>query len=431
MSRKLHILLIVFIFFNTVKSYGQSAVPFLMIPTSAEGNGMGGIAASLISDDAISTISNPAQLGIFSLDNIFNASTYTPKTPWLPSFSDELSLDATAFNAGINLKNYIPLPAPISLGIGYSQVYFDLGNFNLTSLSNPQVISSFHAYDRCDNLSFGIGIDYKVKLSLGYTFKWIDSELPGIGSEGQVGIDAAKLPAHDYGAILQVPVIDVISDASEMPIEFNNKVAPMFDLTFGYERRNVGGEINYDIQEQSDPLPRQGVLGWNFEIGFKSEICNRPWKLLSFTWGREAEDILVIATYPENISAAGDTTYSRIISYKNGLGGIRPFNNLVLGHTYGQISLQTGWQFQVAECFYIRGGSYTSPDELIYSTHGESFKLNGFLRLLASLNIIEPGSKLFSCFLDHFDLQYHVSNYTSTSSPIDGTTFKAINIVIR
>ncbi len=152
---------------------------------------------------------------------------------------------------------------------------------------------------------------------------------------------------------------------------------------------------------------------------------------MTFTWGREAEDVLVIVTGIENISAAGDTTYSRIISYKNGLGGIRPFEDLVLGKTYGQMDLQTGWQFQVAECLYIRGGSYISTGELIYSTHGESFKLNGFLRLLESLNMIGPDSKLFSYFMDHFDLQYHVSNYTSPASLVSGTIFQSINIVFK
>lgn len=424
MGHSLWIILLAFAILGTAESYGQveTGVPFLMIPISAEGNGMGGIGASLISDDAISTISNPAQLGIFSLDNLFNAGTYSPKTPWLPSFSNDLSLDATAFNAGMNFNKYFALPAPISLGIGYSQVYFDLGNFTETSPYAPTPIGTWHAYEKSDNLSFGIGIDYKVKLSLGYSFKWIDSELAPQDS----GVGAAKLPAHDYGAILQVPVVDIISDAYETPIRCNGKISPMFDLTFGYARRNVGGEVNYGIQGQSDPLPRQGVLGWNFEIGLKSEVKNKPWKVLTFTWGREAEDILV------NVSSANDSPYTRTISYKNGLGGIRPFDNLVLGETFGQIYLQTGWQFQIAECLYIRGGSYTASGELIYSTYGESFKLNGFLQLLASLNIIEPDSKLFSYFLNHLDLQYHFSNYmSSVNSLISGTTFQSINIVLK
>lgn len=427
MSHKLHIFILASVVFYTANSYGQTGVPFLMIPTSAEGNGMGGIGASLISDDAISTISNPAQLGIFSLDNLFNASTYIPKTPWLRTFSDDLSLDATAFNAGIDLKNHFNLPAPVSIGVGYSQVYFDLGEFQ-NFAPDGTVISSWDAYEKCDNLSFGIGIDYKVKLGLGYSFKWIDSELVPLDT---LGAGAAKLPAHDYGAILQIPIIDLVSDAIERPIEINNEITPMFDLTFGYARRNVGGEVNYGYAVTSDPLPRQGVLGWNYTIGLKYDINNQPWKLLTFTWGREAEDVLVIATAVENVYTPGDTTYSRITSYKNGLGGIRPFENLVLGKTYGQISLQTGWQIQFAECLYIRGGSYTGPGELIYSTQGIGVELNGFVKLLEFLSIIKPNSNLPSYLLDHFDLQYNHSKYSSSTSPVNGTTIDAINIVIK
>lgn len=183
-----------------------------------------------------------------------------------------------------------------------------------------------------------------MKLSLGYSLKWIDSELAPFGPEGEPPASGvAKLPAHDYGAVLQIPVVEIASDISETPIKINDKVAPMFDLTFGCARRNIGGEVNYGTLF-SDPLPRQGVLGWNFEIGLKSEINNRPWKLLTFIWGREAEDVLV------NVSVTGDSIYTRTISYKNGLGGIRPFDNLILGRTFGQIYLQTGWQFQIAEC---------------------------------------------------------------------------------
>jgi hypothetical protein len=175
MGHKFRIFLLAFVLLNTAKSHAQveTAVPFLIIPNSPEGNGMGGIAASLISDNAISTISNPAQLGIFSLNDFFNASTYTPKTPW----ANGISLDATALNAGINLKKYLDLPTPISFGVGYSRVYFDLGNVNYTSPDNPQTIAAEHEYEKSDNLSFGIGIDYKVKLGLGYSSKWINSKL--------------------------------------------------------------------------------------------------------------------------------------------------------------------------------------------------------------------------------------------------------------
>jgi hypothetical protein len=411
------------IFFYAANSCGQTGASFLAIPNSPEGNGMGGVEASLVSDDAISTISNPAQLGIFGLNDFFSASTYTQKTALYPGWGIPWTLDATAFNGGANLKKYLGIPLPVSIGIGYSRIHYVAGTSNV------------NASDKTDNLSFGIGIDYGVKLSLGYTFKWIDSDLGTVwsGPDSILGRLAAKLPGRDYGVMVQVPVMELFSDALDKSIELNDTMTPMFDLTFGYARRNEGSEVNYGYGI-FEALPRQGVLGWSFEIGLESELKKKPWKLLTFTWGREAEAMLASYGFTTEISPTGDTTYSGNISYRSGLGGIKPFDNLILGKDFGSVYHQTGWQIQFAECLFIRGGSYNSPlgGEFSYSTHGESFELNGFLRLLESLNVVSFDSNWFSYLIDHFDLQYHYSHYSGSSDVFyDGTTFKAINLVVK
>ena len=80
MSKRLCGLFIAVFLFNIseVLGQGETAVPFLMIPNSVEGNGMGGIAASLVSDDAISTISNPDN-SEFSAWIIFSMPAPTPQ----------------------------------------------------------------------------------------------------------------------------------------------------------------------------------------------------------------------------------------------------------------------------------------------------------------------------------------------------------------
>ncbi len=433
MGNRTKALVLAFIFMVSARGYGQgeTGVPFLMIPTSVEGNGMGGVAASLITDDAISNFSNPAQLGVFGLSNSLSLSTYSPKTDWLPGFASGLSLDATALSAGLKLNRHFNLPVPISVGVGYSQVYFDLGEFTRVT-PDGTVIGTWNAHEKSDLLTVGIGIDYVVKFGLGYSFKWIDSELGPFGTGQEAGTGIAKVPAHDFGAILQVPLIDVVSKLQKAPVAFNDELAPLFDLTFGYAERNVGGGVSYGMQIQSDPLPRQGVLGWNFEAGLMSEVNHRPWKLLTFTWAREAEDVLVSLKTIETVPAPGDTMYTNLISYKGGLGSIRPIDNLLLGKTYGEIALQKGWQIQVAECLYIRGGSNTDVGTLLYQTHGESFHLNGFLKILASLGVWNPRHGWGAYFLSHFDLQYSTSVYTSSRNGfINGTRFSSINIVFK
>ncbi len=410
---------------------GETAVSFLLIPTSVEGNGMGGVAASLVTSDAISTISNPAQLGFFGLNNDLSLSTYTPKTGWLPGNSGSgLSLNATALSAGLQLNRYAKLPAAISLGVGYSQVYFDFGTFTTSPANTSTGASQFHAYDKADNITFGVGIDYVVRLGVGYNFKWINSKLrPSVPAQTAGPIEA-KVPAHDFGMILQIPVVDVASHFRGEPVTFNNRVSPLLNLTLGYASRNVGEEISY--AGQSDPLPRQAALGWNFEVGLSSQVNDRPWKLLSFTWAREATDVLVSSSTKEVASAPGDTSYVSTFSYGSGLGDMRPIDNLLFGKTHGTIDLMKGWQVQLAECLYFREGSYTGVGGLLYDTRGASFKLNGFLKLLASLGIWNPAYDWGAYFVDHFDLQYSRSIYTSTqNSLINGTEFNSINIVFK
>lgn len=429
---KLFAFLLSFLIGSECYGQGETAVSFLMIPSSVEGNGMGGIAASIVTDDAISNISNPAQAGMFSLGNSLSVSTYSPRTDWLPRFASGLSLDATALSAGMRIDRSLKLPVPISIGIGYSHVYFDMGMFNQTLPSGPTIVSSFHAYEKSDQLTFGIGIDYFVKVGLGYSYKWIDSRLAPFGTEQEAGLGTAKVPAHDFGAMLQIPVVDIISKIRRRPLEFNDMVSPLFNLTFGWAERNIGGGVKYGAATQSDPLPRQGVLGWNFEIGLRSKVNNRPWKFLTFTWAREAEDVLVDVRTFERVPTPGDTVYTNQYSYRSDLGSVEPWNNLVLGKWNGEIALQKGWEIQFAECLYFRGGSNTDVGYLVYKTHGASYHLNGFLKLLASLSIWNPQDGWGAYILNHFDLQYNSSEYTSNvNSAINGTKFSSINFVLK
>lgn len=49
---------------------GEAALPFLLIHSSPEGNGWGNVAVAVVSENPINTITNPAQLGWFSLRGI-------------------------------------------------------------------------------------------------------------------------------------------------------------------------------------------------------------------------------------------------------------------------------------------------------------------------------------------------------------------------
>ncbi len=409
----------------------NTAVPFLTIPSSVEGNGMGGIGASLVTEDAISNISNPAQLGIFSLSNSFSASSYAPKTEWLPSFGGGQSLDASAVSAGLRLDRDVKLPAPISLGIGYSTVYFNLGSFTTFDPNNPSAVSSYNAFEKADMLTLGVGINYIVKFGLGYTYKWIDSEVAPAGLGHPIGSGAAKAAAYDLGAMLQIPVVDIASRLGHTPLVFGEGVSPLFNLTFGWTERNIGGGLYYPFQRQSDPLPRQGILGWNFEIGLQTRVDRQPWKLFSFTWAREASGILVSVQTTAAPDSSGYPVYTNHVSYMGGLGKIHPVANLLYGQTTGDITVEKGWQIQVAQCLYFREGSSSPFGGYAYNTKGESFHLNGLVMLLESFHIWNPQHGWLAYLVDHVDLQYNTSVYTSRTSLLNNTRFSSINIVFK
>ncbi|MER3524931.1 MAG: hypothetical protein C4326_13005 [Ignavibacteria bacterium] len=81
-------------------SQGQAAVPFLLIHSWPEGNGWGNVAAAVVSDNPINTMSNPAHLGLFSLRGNVSASLYVPKTNWLPTLGvPDMTYHVWAMNA--------------------------------------------------------------------------------------------------------------------------------------------------------------------------------------------------------------------------------------------------------------------------------------------------------------------------------------------
>jgi hypothetical protein len=402
------------------RAQGEAAVPFLQITPSPEGNGMGGISASQRTDDAFATIANPGQLGLFGLTNLFNASTYTPRTNWMPQFHiSGLTYGVTALNAGYNFRDILSLPFDLSAGIGYSRVSLDLGTFVVTSPSGPAGIGSFEAKEHCDSYSFGIGFDYCVRLGIGFNFKNIESHLSPVGTEQEEGAGSGSASARDFGLLLEVPIVELFTDLSGTSLEIAPRVFPFLDLSLGYVRANVGDEISYPAAEQADPLPRTAVTGVGLEVGLIGKSGESDWKIASFGLLRQGDDLLVTRN--------PDGTFE----YQSGLGDMRFWNDVVLGNQNSKITMRRGWQLQVAEILYLRGGSVESPG-LSYTTSGYSACLGGLLKLVGLLTPGTESEESWVAFVaHHFDLQFHASTYSETTSPISGTTSQSLNLVVK
>ncbi|HUI29818.1 MAG TPA: hypothetical protein VLX91_06340 [Candidatus Acidoferrales bacterium] len=436
------ILLVLCLFSATIQiadAQGLLDAGVMEIQPSADANGMAGIAASLPSDNATATIANPAQLGLFSLTGFLNTSIYVEKTPWLPniSWTSDHSLNTSAANIGMNLGNFLKLPLQCSLGAGYSRVFLDQGTVEWTT-AQMDTSGFFHLSERQEDYAIGVGFDWFVKLGLGYTFKSVALEEAGLDSTGNQL--SPKANAHDYGIMAQIPVVEIASHLADQPIILSPDMSPIFNINIGYARRNIGEYVSYP---PSPLLPRTATLGLNFEIGIKTDIKNRNWNLFSFIWAREAEDLLaaakLIAITPVSNNGYG---YSYENFYKSGIGDIEPIDNLILGRTYGKVALRKGWQVQLAEFLYVRGGSFEGVEfpfgvtyqgiGYSYSTLGTSVKLSGLLKLLAAFDIVDIEDGPLAFLADHLDLQYHFSEYTNgVNTGADGTTFKEINLVIK
>jgi hypothetical protein len=149
-----------------------------------------------------------------------------------------------------------------------------------------------------------------------------------------------------------------------------------------------------------------------------SNAGSSEWKLASFRLAHQADDLLIVR-HPDGSS-----------EYQSGLGDIQFVDNVILGKANSKATVRKGWQVQVAEFLYLRGGSVDGPG-LAYSTSGFSICLGGFLKFLGLVSPSLEKASWVDFMGKHFDLQYHSSKYSDTTSPINGTSSAALNLVVK
>jgi hypothetical protein len=399
----------------------QTAVSFLTVSSSPLGNGMGGVAATVPSSEASSVIANPGQLGLFSLDNLFSASTYTPRTDWIPNFlagGPIATMTASAVSGGVNLTDILSLPFSAGIGVGYSRAAVDFGTFTHTGSQSPEPIGTFNSSETYVNYSVGLGLEYFARFGVGLNFKRITSALFPIGTGSELSSATATPSATDLGLLLDIPTVSIASSLSGSSLAIAEGIEPYLDISMSYVRANVGDKVVYIDPAQADPLPRTAVVGLGLTGGISAKAGNARWKMISFGLTRQAEDILV--------NRHPDGTFD----YKSGLGDISIGQNVIGGKATANVLVRKGWEIGAAEFLYIRGGSVFG-DYYDYSTSGYSICLGGLVRLI---EFAVPGSaeSVWVAYIgDHIDLQYHSATYTSPTSLLNGTNFKELNVVFR
>ncbi len=398
-------------------------LPELNFPLSARDNAMGGAGVSYESYNSFAIIENPAALGLASLNQFFTAG-FVPATrtsyvfPY-PYSSESKLTQAFGFSAGTTLNRFLTgLPLRVSFGLAYSNIGY---RFLLPGFDPYDFLQS----DVINRLTLAAAFNYVVTFGFGYSFVPLNYKLQDFGSAAT--ITQQTVDSHDFGAIFRVPALKLLSTLQERGTFTAEGVEPILDLTIGYSQRNIGNE--YD-SFGSAGLPREAALGWNIVLGFNSRVDNHKWKWFSFTWVRESGAALLTLDSSVYIDPHSyDTTYSYVNRYESGLGSFRIYDNLIAGKSTGEVNVLKGWQVQIGQIFYLRGGSVTDVRRPTYTTFGWGANSAGIVKALLFLRMLNPGAGITNFLLDHLDLRFDYSR--AEGGPFANEPLETLTLVMR
>ncbi|GIK60421.1 MAG: hypothetical protein HND39_12020 [Ignavibacteriota bacterium] len=377
---------IVFLLNFAVKSYaqGEAAVPFLLLNPSPSLSAMGATGSALPTNDPFGFLWNPAQLGYTSQTNNLTFIFYPTPVDWIPSFNLDRELSALAFNAGYNFKDLIGFP--LSFGFGYSNPELNFGTFNRND-ENGNKIGEFEAKDYYNAYSFGLGMDYYVQLSIGYTIKNVKSVLSNEFS--------AETTVNDFGILLNVPVIKLINKNLLLPIDGKLNGKPTFDFSLGYSKSNIGDEIYYVDPVQSDPLPRTDRTGYGLSAGFDLISDNFSINAFNLSFTVEAEDLLV------SRDSTGNSEYEPTLS------DLQFWKNIIKIEGTQKIVSRAGTKLEFVESVALYFGHFSGRGFYSEITNGYELRAKGLFKLSA----LWAKNSITDFLRDHIDIIYYNTNY--------------------
>lgn len=393
----------------------EAALLFLLISPSPRANGMGETFMALPEYDALATIYNPGNLGIFALKNCFSIGFYPYSVQWLPSLTEDVFFDSKAINFGFKLyKN-------LFAGLSYHKVFLDLGEQEITGEESPVPVRSVRSWEEARAFSSGIGGNFGVQIGLGVSIKYIESQLGVMKSGWEYKIAKADIFAYDFGGVVQAPLFELLNNPLEISVNKKYSFRPYLVPALAYSMNNYGGEIKYLDEEQADPIPRLARAGYSIGTGIILNREHLSWKIISFKQATEAEDLL--------IKEQEMPDYFKV-KYQSGLGDIDFYHDVIQGKANPRITQKRGWEVNCLEIFYYRKGKYDDHDgKVYYKTKGYGISFTGLIKLTS---ILFPRDQTIKFFAEHVDLQYHWSEREiETDYPFTGTEFKGVTLVIK
>jgi len=402
---------------NCFPQVATTAVPFLLITPSTESNAMGEASVANFTDNPLAPINNPAHLGMLSQSQYVTVG-YDRCGSWLPdlNLSDKITFTTFAINGGINLKKLNEDAPPLSVGIGYSRIYLDLGKFARTTVS-PDITEYVNTWESSDQVTVGTCLDYGIKIAAGLTYKHVTSHLYGGMTNA---VEDAKANLLDYGFLADVPVLDLLSRSTDISFQIAPQFMPFLNWRTGIAWNNEGQEsMMYIDQGQGDPLPRNASVGIGLDMGIAYTKDALSWQPVSLKLTRESSEVLVGSSR----------------QYKSGLGDIKFFDEVFLGNTNPKTDKKTGWEFNLGEIVFFRGGRFEEDPmngNRHFHTSGLGIRSAGFVKLLQILDVPLSREGLSGYLLHHVDITYNYSEWIADEPghPLSHTTFNAVNIAV-
>lgn len=250
----------------------------------------------------------------------------------------------------------------------------------VTGETSSEILRTFRPFDKADCYAAAAGVEYYLRLGIGYTYKRISSNLSPTGAGGEIRELAAKATAHDYGVIAELPLIDLIAPRLSSREFDSSGLSYTLTPSYAYVKANISDSITYPGASQSEKLPtvnRNGIVLFG-SVNVKSS------SLLSFKICREIDKKLV-----------GKATKLTRHGFEIGILGFA----------------------------FIRSGSYDDENGNAHvNTSGFGLSAAGIISWLKQSNILRLRNDLVGNVINRVDLAFDYASYSGVRNLAVGNT---------
>lgn len=212
---------------SSAQAQSSAGAASLQIPPSARANGLGGAYAAVV-NDATASWWNPASLAFMS-----GRQATLMHSQLVPSLANDVYYEYFGYTQDVEGLG----------GIGASVVYLTYGKNVATDFSGT-VVGEFTSFEIVPSFSFGTRINENLGVGVNLKFIWVDLAPAAVTRDGEAG--RGTTVAVDGSLLWRLP---------------------QYRLNAGLNFQNIGPDLAFIDEDQSDPLPRNLKIGlgwWAF-----------------------------------------------------------------------------------------------------------------------------------------------------------------------